>query len=166
MCDVVSDVSKRGGHYGDEAMRVLVVDDSAIVGERIAAMLSEFTEIELLDQVKDGLEAVERIRTLSPDVVILDIGLPGRNGIEVLGDVKREKLVPIVMILTNYPYPQYQQRCVDAGADFFLDKSIEFDRVLQIFKQLIHGSSMSMNSYEDFSPLKSKRIQKFGGQEG
>ena len=147
-------------------MKVLVVDDSAIVGERIAVMLSEFTEIELLDQVKDGLKAVERIRALKPDVVSLDIGLPGRNGVEILEDVKREKLAPIVMILTNYPYPQYQQRCAEAGADYFFDKSIEFDRVPQTFKQLIHGSSTSMNSYVDFFPRKSKRIQRFAGHEG
>ena len=122
------------------------MDDSEIVGKRIAAMLSEFAEIELLDQVKDGVEAVERIRTLKPDAVILDIGLPGRTGIEVLQDIKREKLAPLVMILTNYPYPQYQRRCVEAGADFFFDKSIEFDRVLETFKQLIERSSKSPGS--------------------
>ena len=166
MFDEATEISQRGGNYGDEAMKVLVVDDSTIVGERIAVMLSEFTEIELLDQVKDGLKAVERIRALKPDVVILDIGLPGRNGVEILEDVKREKLAPIVMILTNYPYPQYQQRCAEAGADYFFDKSIEFDRVPQTFKQLIHGSSTSMNSYVDFFPRKSKRIQRFAGHEG
>jgi DNA-binding NarL/FixJ family response regulator len=166
MFDVATEISQREARDGDEAMKVLVVDDSAIVGERIAVMLSEFTEIELLDQVKDGLEAVERIRTLKPDAVILDIGLPGRNGIEVLADVKREKLAPIVIILTNYPYPQYQERCAEVGADYFFDKSIEFDRVSQTFKQLIHGSSMSMNPSEKSSPRKSKRIQRFAGQEG
>lgn len=168
MCDVQPEVSQRGGCHGDDAMRVLVVDDSAIVGERLASILSEFEEIELLDQVKDGLKAMERIRTLKPDVVILDIGLPGRNGMEILEDVKREKLAPIVMILTNYPYPQYQQRCANAGADFFFDKSIEFDSVPQTFKQLIHGSSKSTRSNEVVFTGKrqKKRIDKFGRQEG
>ena len=145
-------------------MRVLVVDDSAIVGERLASILSEFEEIELLDQVKDGLKALERIRTLKPDVVILDIGLPGRNGMEILEEVKREKLTPVVMILTNYPYPQYQQRCTEAGADYFFDKSIEFDRVPQTFKQLIHGSSEFPDFHEGLSPR--KRIEKFRQLEG
>ena len=162
MFDVATEVSQRGGRYGGEAMKVLVVDDSAIVGERLASMLSEFDEVVLLDQVKNGLEAVERIRTLKPDVVILDIGLPGRNGVEILEDIKREKLAPIVVILTNYPYPQYQQRCAEAGADFFFDKSIEFDRVPQTFKQLIHGSSQSANSHEVVSTGKRNRIAKFG----
>jgi DNA-binding NarL/FixJ family response regulator len=140
-------------------MKVLIVDDSAIVGERLASILSEFPEIELLEQVKDGLEALEYIRTLKPDVVILDIGLPGRNGMEILEEVKSEEPAPVVMILTNYPYPQYQQRCAEAGADFFFDKSIEFDSVPQTFKQLIHGSSKSLDSHEGFSPR--KRIEKF-----
>ena len=56
--------------------------------------------------------------------------------------------------------------CAEAGADYFFDKSIEFDRVPQTFKQLIHGSSTSMNSYVDFFPRKSKRIQRFAGHEG
>jgi DNA-binding NarL/FixJ family response regulator len=145
-------------------MKVLIVDDSAIVGERLASILSEFPEIELLEQVKDGLEAVEYIRTLKPDVVILDIGLPGRNGMEILEEVKREKLAPVVIILTNYPYPQYQQRCAKAGADYFFDKSIEFDRVPQTFKQLIHGSSKSLIFHEGLSPR--KRIEKFHQLEG
>jgi DNA-binding NarL/FixJ family response regulator len=140
-------------------MKVLIVDDSAIVGERLASILSEFTEIEILEQVKDGLEAVERIRTLKPDVVILDIRLPRRNGMAILEDVKREKLAPLVMILTNYPYLQYQQRCAEAGADFFFDKCIEFDSVPQTFKQLIHGSSKSLDSHKGISSR--KRIEKF-----
>jgi DNA-binding NarL/FixJ family response regulator len=164
MFDLQTEVSQPGGCHGGDAMKVLIVDDSAIVGERLASILSEFEEVVLLDQVKDGLEALERIRTLKPDVVILDIGLPGRNGMEILEEVKREKLAPIVMILTNYPYPQYQQRCVEAGADFFFDKSIEFDRVPQTFKQLIHGSSKSLDFNEGFSPR--KRIEKFRRQEG
>ncbi|HSB80875.1 MAG TPA: response regulator transcription factor [Candidatus Methylomirabilis sp.] len=130
-------------------VRVLVVDDSEIVGKRVAALLSEFPEIELLDQVKDGLQAVERIRTLRPDAVILDIGLPGRNGIEILQDLKREKLAPLVIILTNYPYPQYQERCVKAGADFFFDKSIEFDRVPETLKQLIERRSTTITSQSE-----------------
>ena len=136
MFDVATEISQREARDGDEAMKVLVVDDSAIVGERIAVMLSEFTEIELLDQVKDGLEAVERIRTLKPDAVILDIGLPGRNGIEVLADVKREKLAPIVIILTNYPYPQYQERCAEVGADYFFDKSTEFEKAIAVIQRM------------------------------
>lgn len=147
-------------------MKVLVVDDSAIVGERLASILSEFIEVELLDQVKNGIEAVERIRTLKPDVVILDIGLPGRNGMEILEEVKRQESAPFVVILTNYPYPQYQQRCAEAGADFFFDKSIEFDRVPQTIKQLIHGSSEAGKSHAVVFTGKKKRIDKFGRQEG
>jgi DNA-binding NarL/FixJ family response regulator len=167
MFDLQPDAGQRGKCHGVEAMKVLIVDDSAIVGERIAVLLSEFTEIELLEQVMDGLEAVERIRTLKPDVVILDIGLPGRNGIEVLQDVKQEKLTPIVMIITNYPYPQYQQRCAEAGADFFFDKSIEFNSIPQTFERLLHGGWTSLNSREvAFSPREREGIQKCGGKEG
>lgn len=119
-------------------MRVFVVDDSDIVRERLATMLSELTEkIELIGQAQDPLEATESIRKLKPDLVILDIRLRGGSGIDVLREIKKDEPAPIVMILTNYPYPQYRKKCKNAGADFFFDKSTEFDKASEVVQQLI-----------------------------
>jgi len=125
------------------AMRVLIVEDSAIMRERIADLLSEFgKDIDLVAQAQDVPQGLEAIRTLEPDVVILDIRMPGGSGIDVLKALKRERPAAGAIMLTNYPYPQYRERCRDAGADFFLEKSSEFDKLPEIIRGLIpkaHG---------------------------
>jgi len=118
------------------AMKVLVVDDSEIVRERLKDMLSEVTEVEAIGQVKGTPEAIEMLRKLNPEVVILDIEMPGRSGIDLLREIKKRKQPPLAIVLTNQSYPQYRTVCIKAGADFFFDKSTEFDKVAQVLKQL------------------------------
>ena len=117
-------------------LRVFIVDDSAVIRERLETMLSELKGIEIIGQAKSSTEAEEAIPKLKPDVVILDIRMHGGNGIEVLKNIKKDKNPPLVMMLTNYPYPQYRKKCKDAGADFFFDKSTEFDEIFEILKKL------------------------------
>ena len=116
--------------------RVYVVDDSDFVRERLIEMLSEVEEVEIVGETGDPLEALAAIRAMVPDAVILDIRLPGRSGVEVLRDLKKEEPSPIVIILTSYPYPQYRKECTEAGADFFLNKSTEFNKIAEVLKGL------------------------------
>jgi DNA-binding NarL/FixJ family response regulator len=116
-------------------VRVLIADDSVIVRERLVSMLSEFSGIEIVGQARDATEAIDAIRRLRPDVVILDIRMPGGSGIDVLRAIKKgRKAVPRVIMLTNFPYSQYRKKCMDAGADFFFDKSSEFENVAHVLK--------------------------------
>lgn len=125
----------------EDAMRVLIVDDSPILRDRVAAMLSEVSRgIELVGEAGDAFVAMDAIRGLKPDAVILDISMPGKTGIDVLREIKGNPESPLVMILTNYPHPQYRKRCKDLGADFFFDKSTEFCKVARTFKLLAQGS--------------------------
>ncbi len=117
-------------------MRILLVDDSPVVRERLAALLAEVEGVEVVGQAQDAPEAVAAIRALQPDVVTLDIRMPGGNGIDALAEVKKLQPTPVIIMLTNYPYPQYRKKCLDAGADYFLDKSTEFEQVAQILKRL------------------------------
>ena len=98
-------------------------------------MLDELTGIEVVGQAETVAEAISAIEKLQPDVVILDIRMPDGNGIEVLQTVKQGGSGPMVIILTNYPYPAYRQKCLQVGADFFLDKSTEFDQIPKLFGQ-------------------------------
>lgn len=139
-------------------MRVFIVDDSAIVRERLATMFSELTDIELIGQAQHPLEATESIRKLKPDLVILDIRLRGGSGIDVLQEIKQGNAAPIVMILTNYPYPQYRKKCADAGAEHFFDKSAEFDKVPEVLQKLIENSQFGHRG-KDITLLNSPRQQ-------
>jgi len=117
-------------------MRVFIADDSAAVRERLVEMISELPGIEIVGQAKGGIEATNAIMKLKPDVVILDIRMPGGNGIDVLLNVKKERSSPVVIMLTSYPYPQYREKCMDAGADFFFNKAAEFNKVTEVLEQL------------------------------
>ena len=115
----------------DGQKRVLVVDDSAIIRERLHGILDDLHGVTVVGEAEDGRQAVEMVEALQPDVVILDIRMHGGSGIEALEQIKRIEPAPVVAILTNYPYSQYRDRCAALGADFFFDKSTEFARIAE-----------------------------------
>jgi len=117
-------------------MKVLIADDSAIVRERIVAMLSDLKEVRIVGEAQNADETVELTLELEPDVVILDIRMPG-NGISVLPKIKDSKNAPIVIMFTNYPYEQYKKKCMEAGAEYFFDKSVGIKEVIKILNKLI-----------------------------
>lgn len=117
-------------------IRMLIVDDSIIVRDRLAQLLAETQQVEIVGEVGDAPEAMDRIRALKPQVVILDIHLPHGSGLDVLRNIKLESPAPIVIMLTNYPYPQYRDACLAAGADYFFDKSTEFNRITDVIDSL------------------------------
>jgi YesN/AraC family two-component response regulator len=121
-------------------IKVLIADDSLIVREHLVTMLDELAGIKVVGQAENVAEAISGIRILQPDVVILDIQMPGGNGIDVLQTIKQDEVAPMVIILTNYPYLAYRQKCLQAGADFFLDKSTEFDQIPELFERFKRGA--------------------------
>ena len=121
-------------------IKVFIADDSLIVREHLVTMLEELAGIKVVGQAENVAEAISAIRILQPDVVILDIRMPGGNGIDVLQTIKQDEVAPMVIILTNYPYQGYRQKCMQAGADFFLDKSTEFDQIPELFERFKRGA--------------------------
>ncbi|MBU1749568.1 MAG: response regulator transcription factor [Chloroflexi bacterium] len=120
-------------------LTVFITDDSATIRERLVTLTLDLPGIVVVGQAQDAPEALAAIRRTRPDVVILDIRMPGGNGIDVLRQLKKMKPAPQVIMLTNYAYPQYRQRCKAAGADFFFDKSAEFDQIPPALEQLRQG---------------------------
>lgn len=116
-------------------IKVFIADDSLIVREHLVTMLDELVGIEIVGQAENVTEAISAIQHLRPDVVILDIRMPGGSGIDVLQTIKQDEVAPIVIVLTNYPYSGYRQKCLQAGADYFLDKSTEFEQIPELFER-------------------------------
>lgn len=116
-------------------IRVLVVDDSAFMRKAIADILKRDPEIEVIGEAKDGVEAVQKILELSPDVVTLDYEMPGKNGLEVIREVLKKKFVPIVMI-SSYTKEgaMITLRCLEEGAVDFISKDIE-KGTLEVFRK-------------------------------
>ena len=124
-------------------IKVFVADDSLIIREHLVTMLEELIDVEIVGQAGTVAEAINAIEKLQPDVVILDIRLPDGSGIDVLQTIKQDEPAPVVIVLTNYTYPAYRQKCLRAGADFFLDKSTEFDQIPELFERLERNNSQS-----------------------
>jgi two-component system, NarL family, response regulator DevR len=110
--------------------QVLIVDDSEQIRERLAALLSESAEIRIVGQAGNSHQALNAIERLRPDTVILDIRLPGSSGIEVLKQVKAQHPQMQVIMLTNYDHAMYRQQCQQLGADHFLNKTREFEKII------------------------------------
>ena len=119
----------------DHKIKVFIADDSRIVQEHLVTMFDELAEVEIVGQAETVAEAISAIGKLRPDVVILDIRMPDGSGIDVLQTIKQDDPAPAVIVLTNYPYPAYRQKCLQAGADFFLDKSTEFDQIPELIER-------------------------------
>ena len=118
-------------------MRVYVVDDSPLVRDRLVALLSETEGVDVIGTAGNADAGIEGIEREKPDVAILDIRMPTGSGISVLEAIKRDAEPPVVIMLTNYPYPQYRKKCMDAGADYFFDKSSEFQKVTDVLVRMV-----------------------------
>lgn len=110
-------------------MKVFIVEDSDIVREYMQSMLTAIPGVEVVGYAGDESTAIERINTLLPDVVTLDISLQPGSGIKVLESIKKQHPEIKVIVLTNYTDEFYANSCKGAGADYFFDKTYQFSRV-------------------------------------
>jgi DNA-binding NarL/FixJ family response regulator len=124
-------------------MDILIVDDSQLVAERLEGMLTQISdELRVIWHARSAAEGRQAFRCGRPDVIILDVQMPGGSGIDLLPEIKRERPAPIVVVLTNYPFPQYRSRCLEAGADHFFDKSAQFEQVAAVLVDLLRSQAV------------------------
>lgn len=114
--------------------KVFVADDSPIVRERLISMLTELPNVEIVGETGVALDAIDSIRRLKPTAVVLDISMPG-GGMSVLETIKKDDEAPMVIMLTNFSNEPYRRRCLQLGADYFFDKSSEFEKVIQVLRK-------------------------------
>jgi len=118
-------------------LRVLLVDDSTILRERVASMITELApDVEVIGHAWGRAEVPAAVQALRPDVVVLDHHVPDGNGMDVVRDIKRNIPAPVVIVFSNHCYPQYRQRCLESGAEFFFDKSNEFGKLSETIEHL------------------------------
>ena len=114
---------------------VFIVDDSSVVRDRLAQLIAELPGVRIVGHADIAFEAIQAIRRLRPQCVVLDISMPGGSGMYVLETIKREQPGLIVIMLTNFAHDQYRQKCLQLGADHFFDKTSEFEKVLDILNE-------------------------------
>jgi len=114
-------------------MRVLLIDDERRARERLARLLSAFPEIEIAGEAGDGIAAIELIAALQPDVVFLDVQMPGLNGFEVLAELPAANR-PLIVFVTAWD--RYALQAFDVSAVDYLVKPVEEDKLARAIARL------------------------------
>ena len=124
------------------SIRIVIVDDSNLVRERLVKMLNAISGIEIAGEAANPQDALRIIQDRKPHIVIIDIKIPGENGIEVLKKIKKANKAVIAIIITNYPFTQYRAKCFENGADYFYDKSYEYGKIVETIEGLVNSDSV------------------------
>ncbi len=117
-------------------MDIFIVDDSELLRDRISSLITTIPGTFICGTAADVNGAIEGINTHDPELIILDIQIPGGSGIDVLRRVKRSQPSPRVIVLTNCPASQYRSACLDAGADYFYEKTAELDKITATIEKI------------------------------
>jgi DNA-binding NarL/FixJ family response regulator len=117
-------------------LKVLIVDDSIAVGERVAALLSELPGVTVVWNAQNATEAREVLQTFRPDAALLDIRLPDGSGIDLLRELKASSPDTTTIMLTGFSPAIYADACRKAGADYFVNKASSFDEIPDLFRRL------------------------------
>jgi DNA-binding NarL/FixJ family response regulator len=108
---------------------ILIVDDSNLIIERLTDMLNGLEHVDSISHALTVTTAIEILGQSTPDIILLDINLPDKSGIELLRIVKKRYPDITVVMLTNNANDYYRQLCLKLGADNFVDKSKDFDMI-------------------------------------
>jgi DNA-binding NarL/FixJ family response regulator len=112
-----------------EKRTVLIVDDSILILERMIPLLAEIENISFVVHAASYKEAFEVLSRLTPDMVLLDINLPDKSGIELLRVIKERQMDVAVLMISNNAGSYYRDICKKLGAQYFLDKSTDIDLI-------------------------------------
>ena len=123
-------------------IRVLIADDHKVVRQGLRFLLSQEPGIEVAGEAADGIAALDAIRRLRPDVVLLDLFMPGLDGLAVLAALREENLATAVLVLTSSQDDQHLVRAVRAGALSYLPKTAGVDQVIESVLAAARGESV------------------------
>jgi two-component system OmpR family response regulator len=112
-------------------VKVLVIDDSAAVRDRLVALLGEQPGVEVFE-AGDAREAMATSRRECLAIIVLDLHMPDVHGLALLPVLRREQRAAIVVVLTNDASFAHRRQCEESGANFFFDKSIDFERIADV----------------------------------
>lgn len=127
----------------ESKLRVVIVEDSAIIRARLAESLSEIRNLAIVGEADSESQALHLLDAGGWDAVVLDLQLKEGTGLGILKKLNKS-IRPVnakVIVFTNYAFPQYRDRSLSLGADYFFDKSREFHRVRDVLSDLAAGEA-------------------------
>ncbi|KOU43896.1 MULTISPECIES: response regulator transcription factor [unclassified Streptomyces] len=123
-------------------IKVLIVDDQMMVREGFSVLLGAQPDIEVVGEAVDGREAVAQVRTLRPDVVLMDIRMPGMNGIEATREIVASDDSSKVLVLTTFDLDEYVYQALRAGASGFLLKDASARQLAEGVRVVASGEAL------------------------
>ncbi|MHB1318118.1 MAG: response regulator [Anaerolineae bacterium] len=124
-----------------ERIRVLIVDDHAVVRSGLGAFLSAYPDLELVGEAANGEQALDRARALSPDVILMDLMMPVMDGVQAIAALRREGSTARVLALTSFAEDELVQRALAAGALGYLLKNVSHEKLVEAVRQAYAGRS-------------------------
>jgi len=122
-------------------IRVLIVDDHALVRDGIRALLSLVADVEVVGEAANGKEALEKVKELAPDVVLMDLAMPIMSGLEATRRIRKEFPRTKVLAVTQYDDSEYVIPVIEAGASGFVTKMVAFSELASAIQTAYRGDS-------------------------
>ncbi|GAA2619904.1 response regulator transcription factor [Streptomyces axinellae] len=127
---------------GSGVIRVVLVDDQELVREGFSVLLGAMPDIEVVGEADSGQEAVEKVAALSPDVVLMDIRMPGMNGLEATREIVARDTGTKVLVLTTFDLDEYVYQALRAGASGFLLKDASVGQLAEGVRIVAAGEAL------------------------
>ncbi|HMU28608.1 MAG TPA: response regulator transcription factor [Nitrospira sp.] len=119
--------------------KILVVDDHAVVRQGVKQILNEQFQGAVIGEARNAEEMIDRIRKFTWDIVVLDVGMPGKSGLDALKELKQVCPKLPVLVLSAYPEDQLARRMLKAGASGYLTKDSAPNELVQALKKILGG---------------------------
>ena len=123
------------------SIKVMLVDDHILMREGIKNLLEFDGSIEVVSEASDGVECLSNLKNTTPDIILLDINMPGKNGIEVLTEIKRKNISVKILMLTVHNEVEYLLKAIDIGADGYILKDTESAELKRAINYIIQGEN-------------------------
>lgn len=124
-----------------EPIRLLIADDHTVVRQGICALIEEEPSLIVIGQAVDGVEAVEKARALSPDVILMDMAMPRKDGMQAIREIIAENPSARILVLSNFSDNNIVIQAIKAGASGYLHKSSSAEELLQAIHSVMRGES-------------------------
>lgn len=121
--------------------RIFIVEDHTLLRAGLCALLSQDPDLEIVGEAENGRDAICAVAMLAPDLVLMDLSMPGMNGIEAMIDIKRRNPDTRVLILTIHTTDEYIHESLRAGADGYILKDATYDELQGAIRSVLNGKS-------------------------
>ena len=141
----------------NKKIKIMIVDDFALIRDGLKNLLELDGSMKVISEAQDGIDCLNKLNEKLPDIILLDINMPNKNGLEVLQEIRSNEIPIKVMILTMHNEIDYLLRAIEIGADGYASKNIKFEELKEAIDLIIHGENFIQ---KELLPLLNSKIEK------